>query len=55
MHHTVAPGETLWEITTNHYPPSEDPRPIIEEIQDTNGLTKYQVHPGMTLELPPVD
>lgn len=51
--HTVVPGETLWEITVEHYSPSEDPRPIIEEIREMNGLEGYRIHPGTTLELPP--
>ena len=55
LHHTVEPGETLWEITVEHYPPSEDPRPLIEEIRENNGLAGYDVQPGMDLELPPVD
>lgn len=53
VHHTVEPGETLWEITVEHYPPSEDPRPIIEEIREANSLTGYRIHPGMRLELSP--
>lgn len=52
IYHTVASGETLWEITTNYYPPSEDPRPIIEEIRETNSLAGYRIHPGMRLDLP---
>ena len=52
IHHTVEPGETLWEITVEHYPPSEDPRPIIEEIRETNGLEGYRINSGMPLELP---
>lgn len=51
VQHTVSPGETLWEITAEYYPPSEDPRPIIEEIKETNGLDGYRIRPGMTLEL----
>lgn len=52
VYHTVEPGETLWGITAEHYPPSEDPRPIIEEIRDENGLDGYEIRPGMSLELP---
>jgi LysM repeat protein len=51
-YHTVAPGDTLWEITAEHYSSSEDPRPIIEDIREMNEITDYQVHPGMRLELP---
>lgn len=52
IHHTVAPGETLWEITTEYYPPSEDPRPVIEEIREMNSMEGYRIRPGTTLELP---
>ena len=52
IYHTVSSGETLWEITVEHYPPSEDPRPIIEEIREMNSLAEYRIHSGMTLELP---
>ncbi|MGB3633011.1 MAG: LysM domain-containing protein [Rubrobacteraceae bacterium] len=55
IHHTVDPGETLWEITVEHYPPTEDPRPIIEEIRGINGLGDYDIQAGMALELPPVE
>ena len=51
IYYTVEPGDTLWEITVEHYPPSEDPRPIIEDIRETNDISGYQVHPGMRLEL----
>ncbi|CAN5698824.1 hypothetical protein BH24ACT21_BH24ACT21_08570 [soil metagenome] len=52
IQHIVEPGDTLWEITAEYYPPSEDPRPIIEEIRDMNHLEGYQVHSGMRLEIP---
>ncbi|CAN5619548.1 hypothetical protein BH24ACT22_BH24ACT22_19930 [soil metagenome] len=55
IHHTVDPGETLWEITVEYYPPSEDPRPLIEEIREINGLGDYDIQVGMALELPPVE
>lgn len=54
IYHTVESGETLWSITTDHYSPSEDPRPIIEEVRETNGLEDYRIHPGTTLQLPPI-
>lgn len=55
VNHTVQPGETLWEITTEYYSPSEDPRPRIEGIRTANGLTDFRIHPGQKLELPPSD
>ncbi len=50
--YTVASGDTLWEIATEHYPPSEDPRVMIETIREENGLTGYGLQPGQRLELP---
>jgi LysM repeat protein len=50
--HTVAPGDTLWEVATEHYPSSEDPRATIEAIRRENGLEGYGLEPGMRLELP---
>lgn len=50
--YTVAYGDTLWEIATDQYPPSEDPRATIEAIRQENGLEGYLIQPGMRLELP---
>jgi hypothetical protein len=50
--YTVSPGDTLWEVATEHYPPSEDPRATIEVIRRENGLERYGLTPGMRLELP---
>jgi len=52
--HTVNPGETLWSIATNHYPPSEDPRVAIEEIRQANSLEGYRIYSGECLELPSI-
>jgi LysM repeat protein len=52
VHYTVASGDTLWEIATQQYPPSEDPRATIEAIRRQNGLEGYVIQPGMRLELP---
>ena len=49
---TVAPGDTLWSIATEHYPPSEDPRAKVEAIRRANGVEGYVIRPGMRLELP---
>lgn len=51
-YHTVAPGDTLWSITVDHYPLSLDPRPVVEEIRETNDLAETEIYPGMRLELP---
>ncbi len=50
--YTVASGDTLWQVATEHYPPSEDPRAAIEAIRQENGLEGYAIQPGMRLELP---
>jgi LysM repeat protein len=50
--YTVAAGDTLWEIATEQYPPSEDPRATVENIRRENGLEGYLIEPGMRLELP---
>jgi hypothetical protein len=50
--YTVASGDTLWQVATEHYPPSEDPRATIEAIRQENGLEGYTIQPGMRLELP---
>lgn len=51
-YHTVAPGETLWSIAVQYYPPSEDPREKIEAIRRANGLGGYRLQAGERLELP---
>ena len=50
--HTVEPGDSLWSIVTEHYPPTEDPRAKVEAIRQENRLEGYSIRPGMRLELP---
>jgi LysM repeat protein len=50
--YTVHSGDTLWEIATEHYPVSGDPRATIEAIRQQNDLEDYGLRPGMRLELP---
>jgi LysM repeat protein len=50
--YTVASGDTLWEIATEEYPPSEDPRAAVEAIRRENRLEGYLIQPGMRLQLP---
>jgi len=51
VYYTVAPGDTLWSIAEDHYSVSEDLRPRIAEIQESNGLDGARVYPGMRLKL----
>jgi LysM repeat protein len=51
--HTVAPGETLWEIAVENTLPGQDPRLKVEAIRDANDLSGSTIHPGMTLRVPP--
>ncbi|QIN80521.1 LysM peptidoglycan-binding domain-containing protein [Rubrobacter marinus] len=55
VRYTVSPGDTLWDIAVAHTPSREDPRPVVEIIKEANDLSGTRIHPGMTLELPPVE
>ncbi|CAN5721821.1 MAG: LysM peptidoglycan-binding domain-containing protein [Rubrobacter sp.] len=50
--YTVEPGDTLWSVATERYPPSEDPRVTVEVIRDANDLPDARIYPGARLELP---
>ena len=50
IRHTVNPGETLWSIA-RHYRPETDPRDVIYEMQEVNGITPL-IHPGQTIWVP---
>ncbi len=50
--YTVEPGDTLWSVATEHYPPSEDPRVTVEVIREANELPDAEIYPGARLELP---
>lgn len=52
VYYEVSAGDTLWSVATAHYPPSEDPRPIVEEIRALNDLSGSKLYPGMHLKLP---
>ena len=47
---TVQPGDTLWELA-ERIAPHEDPRDVIVELQNLNGLDAAVV-PGQELSIP---
>ena len=49
--HVVQAGETLWSIAEGQAP-ARDPREVIHEIVDLNGLDDAPLVPGQTLDLP---
>ncbi|HEX2025230.1 MAG TPA: LysM peptidoglycan-binding domain-containing protein [Actinomycetota bacterium] len=48
----VRAGDTLWAIATERLGPAADPRPLVEDIRDLNGLTRSALAPGQLLRLP---
>lgn len=51
VHHTVAPGDTLWDIAVAHAG-NRDVRELIYEIQQLNGLSSAEIYPGQVLFVP---
>lgn len=51
---TVAPGQTLWSLASAAAAPGEDPRDVLEQIADINGLASADLAVGQEL-LVPVD
>jgi len=51
---TVAPGQTLWSLASATAAPGEDPRDVLEQIADLNGLASPDLAVGQEL-LVPVD
>ncbi len=47
----VQPGQTLWDIAVQA-DPQADPRAVIAEISDLNGLTSEVLLPGQWLAIP---
>ncbi|WP_022881809.1 LysM peptidoglycan-binding domain-containing protein [Gryllotalpicola ginsengisoli] len=50
-HVTVEPGQSLWQIA-ERVAPHDDPRDVIDEIVDLNGLQSSSLSPGQTLAIP---
>lgn len=48
---TVGPGDTLWSIATAQAP-DRDPRAVISEIEQLNGLDGDMLHVGVVLRVP---
>ncbi|BBL78284.1 hypothetical protein RxyAA322_01380 [Rubrobacter xylanophilus] len=51
-YYVVRPGDTLWSIAAERYPPHTDPRIVVEKIREENGLRGYGIRPGEPLRLP---
>ena len=48
---TVQPGDTLWGIASS-VDPGADPRGVIAEIRELNGLAQSGLVPGQVLQVP---
>ena len=48
----VRPGDTLWDLARGQVGPEGDPRPLIAEIREANGLASAQLVPGQPLLVP---
>jgi Tfp pilus assembly protein FimV len=48
----VRSGDTLWSIAERVVGPSGDPRPIVQQLIDVNGLSGALIRPGERLRLP---
>lgn len=49
--YVVVPGDTLWAIASRLRPGS-DPRPVIQQIQEANGVDAGALVPGQSLVIP---
>ena len=50
--HVVQPGDTLWSLATE-VAGGGDPRPVLTEIRQANGLMDSRLRAGQVLALPP--
>lgn len=50
--HIVQPGDTLWSLV-HEIDPSADPRGLMAQVREVNGLTSAHLAAGQTLLLPP--
>lgn len=51
QHVTVVSGQSLWQIAES-IAPNDDPRDVVSDIADLNGLTGSVVVPGQRLAIP---
>lgn len=47
----VQPGDTLWGISLK-LAPHEDPRIVVQEVAEANGISAGELQPGQQLVLP---
>ena len=48
---TISAGDTLWSLA-EQVAPNHDPRDVVDEIADLNGLSGVSVFPGQELAIP---
>lgn len=48
---TIAPGESLWQIASE-IAPTADPRDVVYDILEFNGMSSAELFPGQRLALP---
>ena len=46
------PGETLWEIASEHMPSDMDTRKAVHMIQEENDLDDASIKPGQHIRVP---
>lgn len=50
--HVVRPGDTLWGIAREIVGPEGDPRPLVADLREANGLGARPLPAGARLTLP---
>lgn len=48
----VRDGDTLWAIARRRVGPAGDPRPVVADIREANGLATSALESGQTILLP---
>lgn len=52
--YVVRQGDTIWSVAQRSYPNDRDPRELVYDIRQRNGLKGSALRPGQRLVLPPV-